>query len=145
MRWYISIPILILLLVIIVVVATFDFSVEVPKTLIIGGVEIDLLVAESTSERSAGLSNRESLHETSGMLFIFPEEGNYGFWMKDMKFSIDIIWINEAGKIVYIEEDVSPKTYPEVFNSTDSALYVLELNSGYVGKNGVKVGDLLSL
>jgi uncharacterized protein len=71
--------------------------------------------ATTQEEQEQGLSGREGLGEQSAMLFTFGEMGQRCFWMKDMKFSIDMIWIDNHNKIVAIEHDVSPSTYPASF------------------------------
>lgn len=98
-------------------------------------------IADTAEKRTLGLSNRPSLAEDSGLLFIFEKPGYYQFWMKDMSFSIDIAWIDENKNIIHIENDVSPKDFPKTYVSLSHALYVLETNSGYFEKNKIKIGD----
>ena len=107
----------------------------------IGNVKLTVEIADSQEERERGLSERASLDDDKGMLFIFKNPGRYGFWMKDMSFPIDIIWIDESWKIVDIKTNVSPATYPKSFFSVRSAKYVLETNAGFVNKNNIKLGD----
>lgn len=87
-------------------------------------------VAQTNEARIKGLSDRKELLKKHGLLFIFNESQRQGFWMKDMNFSIDIIWIDEYLKVVGIERNVSPDTFPEIFYSPESIRYVLEVNSG---------------
>lgn len=98
-------------------------------------------LAITVDERRTGLSNRPSLDEGAGMLFVFDEPDTYGFWMQDMEFSIDIIWLDEDKAVVQIERDVSPDTFPDVFYPNIPALYVLETNSGFVLENDIMLGD----
>ena len=80
------------------------------------------------------------------MAFVFPEEGFYGFWMKDMLVSLDIIWLSKEGFVVHIEENASPATYPNVSFPPKPAQYVLEMRSGAVEAYALTVGtDLSSL
>ena len=65
------------------------------------------------------------------MLFIFNVDKEYAFWMKDMHFSIDMVWLSSAKNIVYMAQDISPATFPEDFVPTSPARYVLELPAGY--------------
>jgi uncharacterized membrane protein (UPF0127 family) len=65
--------------------------------------------------------------------------------MKDMKFSIDIIWLDKDLQVVYFEENVSPDTYPNVFKPDKKAKYILEVNAHFVSKNHIKYGDQLSI
>jgi len=97
-------------------------------------------IADSLEERVKGLSGRENLSENEGLFFIFDIEDEHGIWMPDMNFSIDIVWINSEFKIVSIERNVSPETFPTVFYPQKKAKYVLETPSGTIGDN-VKIGD----
>ncbi len=111
----------------------------------IGGKGIVVDIADDAAKRALGLSGRIALASDAGMLFVFENSGKYGFWMKDMNFPIDIIWIDEAGKIVHIEKSLSPDTYPKVFGQQDTAKYVLEVQSGFSDAQHVKIGDKVTL
>lgn len=96
----------------------------------------------STPELLAkGLSNRKSLKENEGMFFVFDHPSRHAFWMKDMNFPIDMIWLDENLKIVYIKENALPESYPETFFPNEDALYVLEVVSAFSSKYKLKVGD----
>jgi uncharacterized membrane protein (UPF0127 family) len=75
------------------------------------------------------------------MLFVFDKPSIYPFWMKDMNFPIDMIWIGENDEVVYIEKNAQPDSYPETFVSSQNAKYVLEVISSFSEKNNLKVGD----
>lgn len=107
-----------------------------------GGL-IRAIVASTSVDRSRGLSGRASLPPDTGMLFVFPSSGTHGFWMKDMLFSIDIIWVDEEKRVVSLLRDVSPETYPEVFLPKTPARYVLELDSGGADEWGIATGTQL--
>ena len=79
------------------------------------------------------------------MLFQFDADGQWGIWMKDMKFPIDILWADASGAIVYIVSDATPASYPTVFTPPLPARYVLELPAGYLAAHKLKVGDTLAL
>jgi hypothetical protein len=113
---------------------------EKPTKIIFGGKEFRVEVANTMMSRSKGLSGHTPLADDEGMLFLFGKSGNYGFWMKDMKFPIDIIWI-DGNKITTIAPNVPPDTYPSPFYSDLPSDKVLEINAGTVQKLGVKVGD----
>lgn len=104
----------------------------------VGNTQVAVEVRDTEEGRSQGLSGREQLGEDEGMLFIFDQPGIYGFWMKDMKFPLDFIWIKdnavaEIRENVGIDQmDIRPK---------EAADKVLEVNSGWVEKQGIKVGD----
>ena len=108
----------------------------------IAGVTIKVDQASEEGERERGLSGRSSLKENEGMLFVFKRPGSHPFWMKDMKFPIDIIWIGENLRVVYIKKNALPASFPESYGSESSdARYVLEVVSGFSDKNKLKIGD----
>ncbi len=109
-----------------------------------GSVRVKTELALTQAEHSMGLSGRESLAEGDGMFFVFDKPGNYSFWMKDMNFPIDIIWLDQDLKIVHIKHNASPIYYPELYEPGVPALYVLEVVSGFAEKNNLKVGDMAS-
>lgn len=74
------------------------------------------------------------------MLFVFEKADYHSFWMKDMKFAIDIIWIDEDKKITDITHNATPGTYPEIFKPSLPAKYVLEVMSGWIEKNNIEIG-----
>lgn len=100
-------------------------------------------VADSPEARSRGLSGRAALPDGSGMLFIFEEADFLGFWMPDMRFSIDIIWIDDSKTVVGVENSVSPETYPEIFSSPVPVRYVLEVPAGFAAAYGISEGEKL--
>lgn len=98
--------------------------------------------ARTEEARAKGLSGRQSLGYTEGMLFEFDESGIHCMWMKDMHIPIDMIWLNEEKRIVKIEENVEPSTYPKSFCNEDlPAKYVIETNTKVSGALGLKVGQ----
>ncbi|MBU1999321.1 MAG: DUF192 domain-containing protein, partial [Candidatus Omnitrophica bacterium] len=72
------------------------------------GVCVQVEVVDSPEDRSRGLMFRDKLGEKEGMLFIFDERGRHNFWMKNMQFPIDIIWINQDKVIVDIRKNIPP-------------------------------------
>ncbi len=111
----------------------------------VGGEKVYVTVMDDDAERSRGLSGRAGLPADEGMLFVFQEPGQYGFWMKDMRFSIDIVWLSASGKVVYMVENVAPSSYPTVFKPDSDALYVLELPAGQAKVYNIQVGDTVQL
>lgn len=109
--------------------------------LYIGHTVLSLLIADTPALQEKGLGGRLSLRKDFGMLFIFDHPDSYGFWMKDMNFSLDLFWISADWRIVTIKEDVSPLSYPEAFFPDAPARYVLETNAGFARAARVKVGD----
>ena len=109
------------------------------KMVCIGERCFDVEVAITEEERTKGLMLRDNLEEDKGMLFIFENEGIYGFWMKDTIIPLKIIWINENKDVVYIVDTIPCKNeICEVYSSDEKAKYVLEINSSIWG---IKIGD----
>ncbi len=100
-------------------------------------------VADTDQLRQKGLSGTSGLGDTEGMLFVFAVPGRWGMWMKDMKYSLDMLWIDGDKKIVSKAENVTPDTYPKVFLPDKDALYVLELPAGYISRNNVSLGQVV--
>lgn len=118
-----------------------DYSV---KKIHLRDLVIDAEIVSTPLAQMQGLSGRSSIDEHKGMLFVFNQDGNYSFWMKDMLFSIDMIWLDSDGVIVHIEHNISPDTYPESFSSPMPAKMVLEIQAGIAKKSQLKIGDQLS-
>lgn len=123
-----------------------ELSASSSPTVEIGGRTVRVDVADSEEERKLGLGGREKLAPDEGMLFIFPQDGRHEFWMKDMHFSIDIIWLAADGHIVDAAENVTPDTYPSsIFVPNVAARYVLELPAGFMKEYSVRLGDVVRL
>jgi uncharacterized membrane protein (UPF0127 family) len=102
-------------------------------------------VADTAAERQVGLSGQNSLPDTDAMLFVFEQPDKHCFWMKDMKFSIDILWFDAEKKLVYEKRGVAPESYPEKFCSDLPTKYVVEVTAGVAAKNQLKLGDKLDI
>ncbi len=120
-----------------------------PSYVKIKGLIIHVDLAITPDQQEKGLSIKNNLSNNQGMLFPFNTPGDYSFWMKDMKFPLDIIWINSDNKIVHIEKNLQPcvfillcPTYSPPANSNTK--YVLEVNADYTTKNNINVGDKVS-
>ncbi len=98
-------------------------------------------VAHNEELREKGLGGRESLAKDEAMLFVFDYDNLWSFWMKDMKFPIDMIWLDADQKVVHFESNVSPDTYPQSFRPTSLARYVLEVKAGMVQEMQLELGD----
>ncbi len=110
-----------------------------------GCVNVD--VVSEPKELQRGLQGRENLTYNQGMLFVFKTDDFQRFWMKDMKFAIDMIWIDNQRRIVTIAPSRPPcKEDPcEVYSSSKQARYVLEVASGYSRKHHLKEGDVVRI
>lgn len=128
-------------------VVTMYFTRPVTKqaTIIVDSkVKITVEIADTEEKRAQGLSNREKLGENEGMLFVFDGPGFYRFWMKDMKFDLDFIWIAN-GRVVDITENVSHNNQKTLYFSKVPLNMILEVNAGFAGKNGVEIGNNIKI
>lgn len=111
--------------------------------LIINGAELNADLAITITQRRNGLSVKEQLQPDEAMLFVFGSPNKQAFWMKGMKFPLDIFWLDTQGKVVHIEENLLPcsedatcKPYsPDIY-----AMYVLETSAGFAESHGIKLG-----
>jgi hypothetical protein len=100
-------------------------------------------LAKTEEERTRGLMFRNTLHDDQGMLFVFEQEGLYSFWMKNMNFAIDILWLDRQKRIVHLEPNVPPckkepcHTYTPLF----PARYILEMKAGSIETRKLKMYD----
>jgi uncharacterized membrane protein (UPF0127 family) len=109
--------------------------------IMVAGVILSVELADTPDDQRRGLSGRDSMPPDHGMLFIFDQEAAWGFWMKDMKFSLDIIWFNSGKEVVFVEENLRPcdPQYCPVYTPSMTALYVLEVNAGFVHSHNLAI------
>jgi uncharacterized membrane protein (UPF0127 family) len=108
----------------------------------VGDTPLLVEVADEPAELAAGLSDRCSLATGEGMLFLFPEDAASSFWMKQMHFPLDIVWIND-GAVVQIDRDVpapEPGEYPAIVYPRQPTDSVLEVPAGYAAAQGWAIG-----
>jgi uncharacterized membrane protein (UPF0127 family) len=107
----------------------------------IGGNSWEVEIAGTEASRTNGLSNRKALYNKGGMLFVFDRMANQAFWMKDMLIPIDMVFFDNNWRIVLIEANLQPQTFPKIFGSQVKSQYVLEINAGEADFYGLQVGD----
>ena len=109
------------------------------------GKEIPVEVADTVEKRSLRLGKRSGLENGWGMLFVFEKRKQHGFWMKDMQFPLDIIWLDNH-RIVHILRNVQPAKsgiIPLVMTPPVSGNFVLEIDSGRADELKLQVGQRL--
>jgi len=112
------------------------------RELQLDGLRYNLEVVTKPADLAKGLGGRNSLPEKSGMLFVFEKAGKHCIWMKNMRFSLDVIWLDTQKQVVKVASEVSANSYPQEFCPDKPAKYVIELNPGLAG--GLKEGQQLS-
>ncbi len=110
-----------------------------------GGVSLRLELATTSEAQELGLGRRVSIDRDYGMLFVFQKADRYGFWMKDTRIPLDIFWLDDKGHVIWIEQEVSPSTYPHVFYPPAPVHYVLETASGFAREHHIATTTLLKL
>ena len=116
-----------------------------PRVILPNGFVYSVEIAADPELRAQGLMYRDQLRPAAGMLFFFPADGDYGFWMKNTIIPLDMIWIDAARKVVHIKTDVPPCKIEQCpsYDPGVQSRYVLELAAGEAVKRGLKVGDVL--
>ncbi len=105
---------------------------------------IPVSVADTPVLREHGLSGTLSLAPHTGKLFIFTSADTYGFWMKDMEYPIDIVWIDKNWNVIDISSNVAPMSYPTIYKPAFPAMYVLEINANEATVDNLVVGTKLT-
>jgi uncharacterized protein len=141
--------VIILVLVGLTIVVVYSWSINYSwqgnkKTIIVlKGQKITAEIVSSQNKMEEGLSGRKGLCDKCGMLFLLEKKGFYTFWMKDMKFDLDLIWL-DGYSIVGIDRNVS-KDFPGTMKSDLPANKVLELPAGFTDKYGIVIGDRIEM
>jgi len=147
---------LIVILIIVFIIATIFYLQLIQQTnykiisnlkqpeVVINQQRLYLEIASEPAKQIQGLSNRKILKSDHGMLFVYTDKKIRTFWMKDMNFPLDIIWIND-NKIVGIDKNLPPAgSQPEkTYHSPEAVNYVLEVNAGLADRNQIKDGNLV--
>lgn len=106
---------------------------------------IEAEVADSPEERADGLMFRKSLGKNKGMLFILDEEGRPAFWMKNMYFALDIIWMNKLREVIEVTRNVLPCTDDcQDIIPTKEVKYILEVPVGFADSHQIKPGNKIN-
>lgn len=111
------------------------------------GVELVVELAITPLQRSRGLMFRDELPAGQGMLLVFPNTGFRSIWMKNVRFPLDLIWLDRSHRVVHFEQNVPPcaeEPCPDYY-SLRKAASVLELNAGSVKTLGIQLGHQLDI
>lgn len=126
---------------------TTPFSSET-ATVTIDGVRLDAEIADTEQLRTRGLSYRNELQPDTGMLFVYQSASTRSFWMYEMRFCLDIVWIAE-GEVVGAAENACPAARPgdEIprFRSPEPAQFVLEVGAGWMEEHRLGAGSLVEI
>jgi uncharacterized membrane protein (UPF0127 family) len=132
-------------------------NLPLTETISTPGGNIFVRVARTNNEQQMGLSGFKTIYENQGMLFPFKNSGIYPFWMKDMNFPLDMVWLKHIPKspylpqvgdyyqVVMVTENALPSSYPKMFQTTTPVDAVLEINAFAASKFGLTVGTGIHL
>ena len=128
-------------------------STEFPRGMIkLDDVVLEVQIADTDPRRTRGLMFQEQLPFDQGMLFVFDTMSRHSIWMLNMQFSLDIIWIDDNGKVVHIEKNIPPcktavetVTCPSYKGGGFDSQYVFEVTAGYVDKNNVSLDSVFEI
>jgi len=128
-------------------------SVEFPRgTIKIDNVVLEVQIADTDPLRTRGLMFQEELSFDEGMIFVFEGEERRSIWMRNMQFSLDILWLDIEGNILHIEKNVPPcktaletATCPSYKGDNKLAKYVLEVTSGFVDEYSITENSKLEI
>jgi len=133
-------------LIILVLLFWWAASLKGPTVLFQDKGSVSVEVANTPEERALGLMHRPTLEEGRGMLFVFDTEEKFSFWMKNTLIPLDIIYLSKDLRVVDIIAGIPCVEDPcESYTPKEKALYVLEVNQGYVVEQGIIVGDKVKL
>ena len=115
------------------------------STATFAGVSLRLDYATTSAAHERGLGGRATVPEGYGMLFVFARDDYYGIWMKDMQVPIDVFWLDDQRRVVFMVLGMATSSYPTVFYPSSPARYVLETAAGFAAAHMVATGTELIL
>ncbi len=125
------------------------FAARPRVTATIEGVAIEATLARTSAEQALGLGYRDGLEPGTGMLFVYTDPSPRSFWMKGMRFCLDIIWI-EGDTVVGAAESACPEPAGTLdsdlpsYRSPEPVRYVLEVPAGWMVENGIEASSQVS-
>lgn len=137
-----------LLLAAVVLLGRMFERVDRAQNLPISSISIDghhlmAMIADDDQERLVGLSGRNSLPKGQALILSHAKPTSGGIWMKDMKISIDVLWVTADGKVVGLIKELRPESYPKVYYSSIPVTTVVELPAGYIEAHKIHYGSTL--
>ena len=118
----------------------FILSYQKSTTVRVGDGVFRVRIASTDAQREKGLGGVTQLAQNEAMLLAYDASDVHKIWMKDMKISIDAVWLNADRRVVYIEQSISPESYPTAYGPSSPTKYVLELSDGAIQRARIKLG-----
>ena len=139
---------IIAVIIIFIVLMNIKPSSKLPtKACFNGRICVNIELALTEEQQKIGLMNRANLSEDAGMLFVYKDMNLKKFWMKNTLIPLDIIWMDNSNRIIYIERNAQPCTRDpcDIYGIDALSKDVLEVNGGFATKNNLLVGDIVLL
>ena len=116
-----------------------------PRVILPDGFVVKVEIADDPDTRARGLMYRDHLPAGEGMLFFFPQPGEYPFWMKNTRIPLDIMWVDSNRRVAHVKYQVPPCKFDPCpsYPPNAQARYVLEVAGGVAQQHGIKAGDVL--
>ena len=111
----------------------------------LGGVTLQAAYAQTEAAREQGLSDTPSLGANQGMLFFYDAPQVPLFWMKDMHYPLDMIWIAANGTVADVTADALVQDFPKTYSPKVAVQYVLEVNAGFAAQHGIAAGTPVAI
>lgn len=132
--------------------AIFSRSCNPPlprETITVGSTTFSVEMATTMAEQACGLSGREGLGSNQGMIFLFGSGNTQTFWMKDMKFALDMIWISDGRVVGFAQNATAPAPGTQLwqlqlYSSPPDVDTVLEVDAGTVARDNIQIGDMVT-
>lgn len=127
--------------------AILDASTYPRTRLLVGKYEVHAMVASNDAEWTQGLSSAKSLAQGEGMWFVFNDDDQRDFWMPDMNFPIDIVFVDRNNVVLNVAANAQPETdlsHPKIFRSDGNARYVLEIPAGDAARMSIRKGSIIN-
>jgi len=127
---------------VIMVILTGDAHADIDLSLSDGRYSVE--IADNSSAQMRGLMGRDNLPAGQGMLFVYPRDRRVSFWMKNVRFPLDMIFLDRCGKVVQIHENAPPGD-PSIITSRHPVRAVLEIAAGASRRDRIRSGDRVSV
>ncbi|MBI4268665.1 DUF192 domain-containing protein [Candidatus Uhrbacteria bacterium] len=117
-----------------------------PNILSLGTEAVKMDALTTKQEQMKGYTNRKRPADNHGFLYVLDKPSRYAYWMKNMLFTTDVVWLDETMKVVDLRSSIAPQTYPDqIFEPIQPASYMLEFPDGFIARHGVEAGDVVDV
>lgn len=138
---YVWLGVGIALAVIVAIAAAFIWSYAAKmSTLRVGDETFKVQLAVTEEQRARGLSGVTEMDDNEAMLFVYRENQIAHIWMKDMQIPIDVVWLDDEKRVIYIVTHLKPESYPATYGPDKPVKYLIEFPAGAVERTNIRMG-----